>query len=92
MKHVDDVDLNIGDIVLVRFTDCNRSHQFKGVIVGKTKNYWKVEVLQDFREAWGDPTRLAEEVGRVMHIATQVSRTYSANNCISRRIEEASND
>lgn len=77
----------IGNIVIARFTNCHRNHQFKGEIVGKTKNYWKVRCMQDFR--MDDRTgTLYPEVDRVFHIATEGSKTYSANNCIARKLAD----
>lgn len=74
----------IGDIVIARFTEHHRERQFRGEIVGKTKNYWKVECLENFRT--DDSGVLHDEIGRVFHIATLASRTYSANNCIARKV------
>lgn len=65
---------NIGNIVIARFTNCNRFHSFKGEIVGRTKNDWKVKSLESFREG--------EAAGRVFYIPTVSSRKYSRNNRI----------
>ena len=77
----------IGNIVLARFTEHHRMRQFKGEIVDKTKNYWKVRCMQDFRV--DDAGNSYPEVGRVFHIATEVSKTYSANNCIARKLADS---
>lgn len=65
-----------GEEVIARFTNCNRIHEFRGVVVGRTKNDWKVKALVSPYADQG------EQPGRVFHIATASSRKYSANNCI----------
>jgi hypothetical protein len=35
----------VGQVVTARFTNSGRVNQFTGRIVGKTKNYWKVESI-----------------------------------------------
>lgn len=74
----------IGSIVIARFTNCGHNHQFKGEIVGKTKNYYKVEVLENFRpnDPYNPEKGLSEEIGRILHIATYGSRIHSINNTI----------
>jgi hypothetical protein len=64
----------VGQIVLARFTNSGGVHEFKGEIVGRTKNYWKVKAITSPYQN--------EQPGRVFHIATLRSRIYSANNCI----------
>ncbi len=66
--------LKESDLVIGRFTNCGKKHQFKGEFVGSTKNYHKVKVLENFR---GD-----NEVGRILHIQTSISKLWSANNTI----------
>lgn len=64
----------LGQTVVARFTNSGRVHQFEGVIRGRTANYWKVESIT---------TPYPNEApGRVFHIATARSRTYSINNKI----------
>jgi hypothetical protein len=65
-----------GQVVIARFTNCHRYHEFRGEVVGKTKNYWKVKSLESVYEG--------EAPGRVFHIETLESRKYSQNNCIVR--------
>lgn len=64
----------IGKIVIARFTNSGHVYEFPGEIVGKTKNYWKVKSIISPYET--------EAAGRVFHIATLRSRTYSQNNRI----------
>jgi hypothetical protein len=64
----------IGQQVRARFTNSHRVFEFTGKIVGKTKNYWKVEAVTS--------PYPQEQPGRVFHIATLESRTYSPNNKI----------
>lgn len=66
----------VGQEVIARFTNSGRINEFKGRIVGRTKNYWKVEAIESPYADQG------EQPGRVYHIATLESRIYSANNCI----------
>ena len=77
--------LKPGDRVLARFTNCGRNHQFKGEIVGITKNYFKVKCLENFRKAdmWDRLPELSDEVARVFRIDTVWSRTHSVNNCVA---------
>ena len=64
----------IGHVVLARFTNCCYIREFKGEIVGKTKNYWKVRAIQ---------SPYANDVpDRVFQIATIRARNYSLNNRI----------
>jgi hypothetical protein len=70
-----------GDIVIARFTNSGRIKAFRGRVVGRTKNYWKVESLES---VWP-----GEAPGRVFHIATAAARQYSANNRIAGWAEEA---
>jgi hypothetical protein len=76
--------VNSGSVVLARFTNCGYNHQFKGEIVGKTKNYYKVKVLENFRPVnhYEPENGMCEEIGRVLHIATYGSRIHSINNAI----------
>lgn len=69
-----------GEEVIARFTNCNRFLAFRGVIVGRTKNDWKVKSLTSPYADQG------EQPGRVFHIPTASSGKYSRNNCI-RKIE-----
>lgn len=64
------------DVVVARFTNSHRVYQFEGVVVGKTKNYWKVKALVS---PYADK---GEAPGRVFHIETYVSRKWSENNRI----------
>ena len=65
----------IGQTVTARFTNCGYAYQFRGEIVGKTKNYWKVKALTSPFQT--------ELPGRIFRIETIRSRKYSANNCIA---------
>lgn len=69
-----------GEEVIARFTNCNRFLVFRGVIVGRTKNDWKVKSLTSPYEE--------EQPGRVFYIPAASSRKYSRNN----RIEKVSSD
>lgn len=69
--HFDD-----GEQVIARFTNCNRFHEFPGVIVGRTKNDWKVKASVSPYADQG------EAPGRVFYIPTISSRKHSQNNCI----------
>ena len=73
-----------GNIIIARFTNCGDKNQFKGEIVGRTKNYFKVKVLENFRLVdWRDPGKgLCDEIGRVLNIATYGSHIHSLNNTI----------
>jgi hypothetical protein len=75
-----------GDIVMARFTNCGHFHEFRGEVVGRTKNYWKVKCLENFRRSSLGAKEVCEEIGRVFQIATMESRTYSANNCIREKV------
>ena len=70
---------SVGEIVKARFTNSQRVHEFKGKVVGKTKNYWKVESLE--------PVYQGEPAGRVFHIVTVRDRRYSENNRIMYKLE-----
>lgn len=63
-----------GEEVIARFTNCNRFLEFRGMIVGRTKNDWKVKSLTSPYEE--------EQPGRVFYIPTASSRKFSRNNCI----------
>lgn len=65
-----------GEEVVARFTNCNRFLSFRGVIVGRTKNDWKVKALTSPYEE--------EQPGRVFYIPTASSRKHSHNNCIEK--------
>lgn len=69
---------SIDDVVAARFTNCGHVYEFRGRIVGKTLNYWKVEAIESPYEG--------EKPGRVFHISTIRGRTYSANNCIRAKV------
>lgn len=69
-----------GDLVIARFTNSGRQHEFTGRILGRTKNYWKIESLT---APYADQ---GEQPGRVFHIATLEARTYSSNNSIRRLV------
>jgi hypothetical protein len=64
----------VGDIVTARFTNSGRIREFRGLIVGKTKNYWKVQAITS--------PYAGEAPGRVFHVYTPEARQYSANNRI----------
>jgi hypothetical protein len=64
----------VGEEVIARFTNSGRIREFRGKVLGRTKNYWKVEALTTPYEN--------EQPGRMYHIATLESRIYSANNCL----------
>ena len=64
----------VGQEVIARFTNSNRIVEFKGRIIGKTKNYWKVESLEAGVQGW--------PAGHMFHVATLGSRIYSQNNQI----------
>lgn len=64
----------VGQVVIASFTNCGYIRRFKGEVVGKTKNYWKIKAIESPYEN--------EEPGRVFHVATLESRIYSANNRI----------
>jgi hypothetical protein len=70
----------VDQVVACRFTNSHRILGFTGKIVGKTKNYWKVESITTPYEG--------EAPGRIFHVATIGSRKYSANNCIVALMEE----
>ena len=70
---------NIGDEVEASFTNTGRILRFKGRIIGRTKNYWKVESLVS---VWP-----GEDAGRMFHIATMESRIWSVNNRILGKVE-----
>jgi hypothetical protein len=74
-SYIADLDkFEIGTTVVARFTNSGYAYEFTGIVVGKTKNYWKVKsTVSPY------PT---EAPGRVFHIATLQSRTYSPNNQI----------
>jgi hypothetical protein len=68
----------VGDTVTAHFTNSGHYHQFRGVVVGRTVNDWKVRCQENFRtDSKGE---LYGEVGRVFKIAAFPSRTFSANN------------
>jgi hypothetical protein len=68
-------DFKINDLVIARFTNSHRQFEFIGKVVGKTKNYWKVQaIISPYPQ---------EQPGRVFQIATSASRIYSVNNCIA---------
>lgn len=66
--------VEIGDEVTAKFTNSGIYLSFPGVIVGRTKNDWKVKALTS---PWPN-----EEPGRVYKIAASGSRTHSVNNCV----------
>lgn len=67
--------LNFGDIVFARFTHHQLSYQFKGELMGSTKNYLKVKVLENFRRGYDD-------VGSVINIKKTHSKAWSNNNTV----------
>lgn len=81
LSRVVEGEFETGEEVIARFTNCNRIHEFRGVIVGRTKNDWKVKALVSPYADQG------EQPGRVFYIATASSRKYSTNNCI-RKLSE----
>ena len=82
-------DIQIGNKVIARFTNCNMSHQFPGEIVGITKNYYKVKCLANFRRSlssdpqWADENGLSKDKDRILQVETINSRKHSVNNCIA---------
>ena len=67
--------INIGDEVTARFTNMGYARSFRGVVVGRNKNDWKVRALTSpYPE---------EEPGRVFLIPAAGSRKHSPNNCIT---------
>src|SRR5208282_6194458 len=70
----------VGQTVIARFTNSHSVYQFTGRIVGKTKNYWKVETITSPYEN-GQP-------GRVFRITSLLGRGYSPNNCIVKVVDE----
>ena len=70
--------LEMGDIVIARFTNSGQIKEFRGRLVGVTKNYWKIESLEPI---WPNAAP-----GRAFRIATIESRIYSANNRIVRPV------
>ena len=68
----------VGQIVIARFTNSGSIRQFEGVVLGRTKNYWKVKAITTPYEN--------EQPGRIYHIATPASRIYSLNNRIVMRV------
>lgn len=66
--------VRIGDEVLACFTNSFKIYQFYGVVVGQTKNEWKVKASSAIYA--NDPP------GRIFAIPTRVSRKYSKNNRI----------
>jgi hypothetical protein len=70
----------VGDTVRARFTNSGYVREFTGRIVGKTKNYWKVEAIVSPYASEG------ELPGRVFHVFTCAAKQYSANNCIAEKL------
>lgn len=84
LKHAQDISdaaegvFEVGEIVTARFTNCNRFLVFRGEIVGRTVNDWKVKALESPYVDQG------EAPGRVFRIPTVSSRKYSRNNRIEK--------
>lgn len=70
----------VGDTVRCRFTNSGYIREFTGRIVGKTKNYWKVESIVSPYADQG------EQPGRVFHVFTCAAKQYSANNRIVEKL------
>jgi hypothetical protein len=70
----------VGDTVRCRFTNSGYIREFTGRIMGKTKNYWKVEALTSPYASQG------ELPGRVFHVFTAQAKQYSANNRIVEKL------
>ena len=68
--------VDVGDIVDARFTNSGYVRKFRGEIVGRTKNDWKVRAITS---PYPD-----EAPGRIFKIAAAGSRTHSANNCVTK--------
>ena len=66
--------VEVGDIVIARFTNSGWVRKFRGEVVGRTKNDWKVKAITSPYEG--------EEPGRIFKIAASGSRLHSANNCV----------
>lgn len=62
----------VGDEVTAKFTNNNHFITFRGKIVGVTKNYYKVESLDDGVQGWPK--------GHMFRIATPLAKIHSANN------------
>lgn len=65
--------VNVGDLVTAHFTNNGHYHRFKGQIVRRTVNDWKVLCLESFRGEDSD-------IGHVFTIAAYPSKKFSANN------------
>ena len=85
LRRADDA-LTVGDYVEARFTNCGDYHAFFGRIAKRTKNYFRVECLRDFRR--NSAGILERDKGRVLHVATFASRIHSVNNCIARKLTD----
>lgn len=70
--------VDVGDVVDARFTNSGYVRKFRGEIVGRTKNDWKVRAITSPYADQG------EAPGRVYKIAAAGSRTYSPNNCVTK--------
>ena len=81
-KSWEDEPFAVGDVVRARFTNSGYIREFTGRIVGKTKNYWKVEAIISPYASEG------EQPGRVFHVFTAAAKQYSANNRIVERVPE----
>jgi hypothetical protein len=65
--------VQVGDEVTACFTNCGHFYRFRGLIVRRTVNDWKVKTLDD-------SAPYGEAPGRVFTIAAYPSRKFSANN------------
>ena len=65
----------IGDTVIASFTNSYRVHRFRGLIVGRVVNSWKVKTL-------GPETPYDEAPGRVFAIPALARTGYGPNNRI----------
>lgn len=73
MAGIDDT-VKDGDTVLARFTNSGHIYQFEGIVVGRAKNYWKIQAIQS---PYPD-----DSPNRVFHVESELSRKWSANNRI----------
>lgn len=73
--------VDVGDIVTACFTNSGRYWRFKGQIVRRTVNNWKVRTLDE-------TAPYGEAPGRVFTIAAYPSKKFSANNRVY-KLEES---
>lgn len=75
----------VGDEVTARFTNSGRGYEFRGLIVGRNRNEWKVKTLTHPKMVagfnWDRPNSYEQEpLGRVFAIPAQDRPRFSANN------------